>query len=133
MVKILAVDDMLQWRNYHSSALRVILSDVEYELSLVESATLAFELIEQNLDEPYNLVITDLQMEEAYEPEYAGEWLARNIKSLKQYTNTPIIIVSAAYNIKFIAEQLGVDCIPKPSLIHNQILYELKIREALNC
>ena len=72
-------------------------------------------------------------MEEAYEPEYAGEWLARNIKLLKQYVNTPIIIVSAAYNIKFIAEQLGVDCIPKPSLIHNQILYELKIREALNC
>lgn len=133
MIKILAVDDMPQWRNFHSHALNTILQDTEFELTLKNSASEAFEDIQEKIQTPYNLIISDLQMESDFEPEHAGEWLIRNIQSLPQYANTPKIIVSAAYNIKFIAENLGVDCIPKPLLVNSLLTYELKIKELLNC
>lgn len=133
MLKILAVDDMQQWRNYHTEALSVILKAVPYELILAESATSALEIINENIDSKFDLIISDLQMESTFEPEYAGEWLIRNIQNIKQYHLTPKIIVSAAYNVKFIAEQLNVHYLSKPSIIHNPLAYELKIREVLNC
>lgn len=133
MIRILAVDDMPQWRNYHSAALNVILKDIEFELTLKNSATEAFETVQANLNTPFDLIISDLQMESDYEPEYAGEWLIRKIQTLPQYLNTPKIIVSAAFNIKYIAEKLNVEYLSKPALIHNPLSYELKIKEALNC
>lgn len=135
MIRILAVDDMPQWRNFHKSALNTILKDVEFELVLKDSATEALEVIQANVKAsvaPFDLIISDLQMETAYEPDYAGEWLIKNIKMIPSYINTPIIIVSAAYNIKFIAENLGVDCLSKPSLVHNPLSYELKLKEKLH-
>lgn len=132
MIKILAIDDMSQWRNYHKSALGVILKDIDYTLDVQNSATEAYEKVSARLDNTYDLVITDLQMEEDYEPDYAGEWIVKKIKGIKQYANTPIIIVSAAPNIKYIAQQLNVDYISKPMLIHNPLVYELKIKELLN-
>lgn len=132
MIRILAVDDMLQWRNYHKNALNFVLQDIEYELELANCAKEAFEKITQNIQKPYDLIITDLQMEEDFDMEYAGEWLIRNTQNLKQYLTVPKIIVSAAPNIKHIASQLNIDFIPKPTLIHNPLTYELKIKEALN-
>lgn len=133
MIRILAVDDMPQWRNFHKSALNTILKDTDFELVLKNSATEALEVIQESAKTnayQFDLIISDLQMETAYEPDYAGEWLIKNVKMLPSYINTPIIIVSAAYNINFIAENLGVDCISKPSLIHNPLSYELKLKEA---
>lgn len=121
MIRILAVDDMPQWRNFHKTALNTILKDIEFELVLKDSATEALEVIQSNIKAnvaPFDLIISDLQMETAYEPDYAGEWLIKNIKMIPSYINTPIIIISAAYNINFIAENLGVDCLSKPSLVH---------------
>lgn len=132
MIKILAVDDMPQWRTFHFQTLNVILKDTEFELTLKNSATEAFEVIQENLSTPFDLIISDLQMESDFEPEHAGEWLIRNIQTLPQYLHTPKIIVSAAFNIKFIAEKLEVNYLPKPALIHNPLLYELKIKEILN-
>ncbi len=132
MIRILAVDDMFQWRNYHKNALGFILQDIEYELELADCAKEAFEKISQNIQRPYDLIITDLQMEEDFEMEYAGEWLIRNTQKLNQYLTVPKIIVSAAPNIKHIASQLNIDFIPKPTLIHNPLIYELKIKESLN-
>jgi len=43
----------------------------------------------------------------------AGEWLIEQIKMLPQYKKTKITIISAAMNIKNIADEYGVDCIPK--------------------
>ncbi len=132
MMKILVVDDLGQWRSYHKSALNVILENIEYELVIQNSATEAYKNIIENTNNTYNLIITDLQMEECYEPDYAGEWLVKNVQKLKQYVSTPIIIVSAAPNIKYIAQQLNVNYISKPTLIHNPLAYELKIKELLN-
>lgn len=131
MIKILAVDDMSQWRNYHKEALNIILKDIEFDLVLCDCATNALEDILSNLNNAYDLIITDLQMEEAFEPDYAGEWLIKNIQKYTQYTNVPKIIVSAAPNIKFIAQQHNVDYISKPTLVHNPLAYELKIKELL--
>ena len=131
MKKILVVDDMLQWRNYHKSALNLVLKDEDFEIVLVQSAAEAKKIVLENLDIPFDLIISDLQMEEDYEPEYAGEWFVRNLQGLKQYANVPKIIVSAAPNIKFIAQQLNVDYLSKPTLIHNPLVYELKIRDVL--
>ena len=49
MIRILAVDDMLQWRNYHKNALNFVLQDIEYELELADCAKEAFEKITQNI------------------------------------------------------------------------------------
>lgn len=130
-MKILVVDDMNQWRNFHKNALNIILKDIEYDIVEHSSATDAYECILNNLNNPFDLIITDLQMEEDYEPDYAGEWLIKNIQNLKQYSNIPKIIASAAPNIKHIATQLNVDYIAKTSLIHNLLAYELKIKELL--
>lgn len=130
MIRILAVDDMSRWRNYHSDALNVILKGIDYELTLKSCASEAYEHIQQA--QPYDLIITDLQMETSYEPEHAGEWLVRNIKELPAYKTTPIIIASASYDIRFIAEKHGTDYISKSTIIHNPLTYELKIKEALH-
>lgn len=131
MIRILVVDDMLQWRNYHKNALNIVLKDVAFELVLAQSATEAYDIIMKNLNSPFSLIISDLQMEEDYEPEYAGEWFIRQVQDLRQYANIPKIIASAAPNIKHIAQQLNVDYLPKPTLIHTPLVYELKIKESL--
>lgn len=130
-MKILVVDDMSQWRNYHESALNQVLDKITFELEVASSATDAMQIIQQNLSKPFDLIISDLQMETDFDPEYAGEWLVRNVQMLKQYANVPKIIVSAAYNIRYIAENLGVDYLSKPLLINNPLIYELKIQEVL--
>lgn len=131
MIRILVVDDMSQWRNYHKNALNIVLKDFEFELVLAESAASAYQLVQEKLPNVFDLVISDLQMEEDYEPEYAGEWFIRQVQDLRQYANIPKIIASAAPNIKHIAQQLNVDYLPKPTLIHNPLVYELKIKESL--
>ena len=54
-----------------------------------------------------------MQMESDFLPLYAGEWFIKQIKTYKEYSNTKIIIASAAPDIKRIAEKYNVDYIPK--------------------
>lgn len=131
MLNILAVDDMLKWRGFHSSVLNTILKDTEFSLTLKNSAFEAYNTI-QETHPPFDLIITDLQMELDFEPEHAGEWLVRNIKDLPDSKNTKILIVSASYDIRFIAEKYNVDYLSKPILIQNPLAYDLKIRELLH-
>ena len=67
----------------------------------------------KNHDSPYDLIISDLQMEEDFEPKYAGEWFIEQVRTFSKYFNTKIIICSGCYNIKQIAETLHTDYIPK--------------------
>lgn len=47
-------------------------------------------------------------------PKFAGEWLIEQIQNFGDYyKNTQIVIVSAAPNIKAIAERYGVWYLPK--------------------
>lgn len=115
-MKILIVDDSTSWREFHKNAIEEIFIELEieeYEIELASSARQGYDCLMYNNESPYNLIITDLQMEEDFEPKYAGEWFVEQIKSFKNYFNTKIVISSGCYNIKQIAENLNTNYIPK--------------------
>ena len=110
--RILIAEDSAEWQRFHSSLLKNY-DKCKLEFNVCSSATDALTLLQASLNNQYDLIITDLQMETDFAPFYAGEWLIRQIQSLKEYINTRIIIISATYNIRLIAEKYGVLCIPK--------------------
>ena len=113
MKKILIVDDVKGWRDYHSLVLSELFPD-----SLIlkaESARKGYDLLMENNDKPFDIIISDLQMENDFEPKYAGEWFVEQVKSFKSHNKAKVVIVSAAYNVKHIADQLYGSCIPKPT------------------
>ena len=67
----------------------------------------------ENNDKPFDIIISDLQMENDFEPKYAGEWFVEQVKTFKSYINTRVIISSGCYNIRQIAENLNTNYIPK--------------------
>ena len=110
-MKALIVDDVKGWRTYHSSVIKNIFPDIE--IIEADSAENAYNLIlEQNLS-PFDLIITDMQMETKFEPLYAGEWLIEQIKTLNNYIKTKIVIISGAYNINYVAEKYDCSYIRK--------------------
>lgn len=110
-MKILIVDDSSKWVNWHEYAVREICNNVIIHKAY--SASQGVEKLTSSIDEPYDIIFTDMQMEADYLPLYAGEWFIKQIKFFKEYKNTKIIIISAASNIKQIAENYEVDYIPK--------------------
>ena len=111
MIRVLIVDDIKGWIDYHSYIISNLFEKVE--IVTATSAREGYDKLIENHDKPFNIIISDLQMENDFEPKYAGEWLVEQIKTFKNYINTKIVIISASYNIKNIAENLGVHCISK--------------------
>ena len=111
-MKILIADDSEKWVEYHKSAL-IEIFDNKVVIDTANSAQKGVEKITLSLDEPYDFILTDMQMESNFLPLYAGEWFIKQIQYFKEYKNTKIIIISATSNIKQIAEKYGVDYIPK--------------------
>lgn len=112
MKKILIVDDIKGWRDYHSAVMNEIFAG-DCEIITADSARKGYDKIMENNSSPFDIIITDLQMESDFEPKYAGEWLVEQIKTFKNYYKTKIVIISATYNINIIADNLGVDYIRK--------------------
>ncbi len=111
-MKILIVDDSEKWVMYHESVIREIFkTPVQTEKAF--SAKQGVEKITSSVDEPYDIILTDMQMESDFLPLLAGEWFIKQIKFFKEYKNTKIIIISASSNIKLTAEKYNVDYIPK--------------------
>lgn len=109
MKRVLIVDDVPGWIRFHEQNIRHLnISNVEIETAI--SAREALSKLELSIDNPYDVVFTDLQMESDFLPKYAGEWLIEQIKTFKEYTSTKIVIISASPNIRIIAER-------------NQVLY----------
>ena len=122
MKRFLIVDDIKGWRDYNSNIVQELFSDEEIEVNTAESASLAYDfLLEQK---PYYAIITDLQMEDDYAPKYAGEWLVEQIKTFDMYNKTKVVMISANYNIRHIAETLNVYCIPKSTALKCISAYE---------
>ena len=114
MKNILIVDDIKGWRDYHISIVKELLGD-DVNIQTADSATAAYNtLFEQD---PLDIIITDLQMEDDYSPKFAGEWFVEQIKTFTCYQNTKVVIISASYNAKHIAETLGVECIQKATAL----------------
>ena len=110
-MKVLIVDDVKGWRDYHSYIMNELFENAEIQTA--ESARDGYDKILENNESPFDIIITDMQMESDFEPKYAGEWFIEQIKTFKNYKNTRIVIISAAYNIPAIAENYGVDYIRK--------------------
>lgn len=112
MKRILIVDDSHNWVRFHMAAIRQLFKENVF----IETAFSAKEGVEKltlSINEPYDIILTDMQMEPDYLPLYAGEWFIKQIKFFNEYKNTKIVIISAASNINLIAEKYGVDYIPK--------------------
>ena len=128
--RILIAEDSPEWQKVHSALLSKY-DKFDLDFVIVPSAADAIELLERNLENSYDMVITDLQMETDYHPQYAGEWLIQKIKSMSEYKNVPIVIVSATYNISFIAANLGVKYLSKRSLVNSADTYFFMLDENL--
>ena len=129
-MKILIVDDSLSWRNFHKSTLEEIFSDksISIKIELASSGNEGYRLAEENLNTPYDLIISDLQMEEDFYPKYAGEWFIEQLKGIDAYKDTKIIISSDCADIKHIAQGLSVDYIPKRRAVSDINCYKLKLK-----
>ena len=117
MLKILIVDDSSGWRNFNKTAIENIFSNQEIEIILAESAKDGYDKLLFSQDKPFDLIITDLQMESDFAPMIAGEWFVRQVKIFPKFVNSKIIIISAMYNIEMIADMLNVYFLSKRMLI----------------
>ena len=122
MKKVLIVDDVNSWLEFHTKFINNVLGEVE--LFKANSAKDAYNLIVEHNFKPFDMIITDLQMESDYEPLFAGEWLVEQIQRFKNYYKTKIIIVSGSLSIKSIAENFGIDYIPKAKLVNDVSAYK---------
>lgn len=111
-MKILLTDDSSNWLAYHATALGKILP-ADASFTYAKSAREGLDKITLNIDEPFDLIFTDMQMESDFLPLFAGEWFLKQIKTFKEYDNSKIVAVSAATNLKQIAEKYGVSYLPK--------------------
>lgn len=118
MKKVLIVDDVEGWRKFNAEAVNKILGD-EVEIDIADSATSAYSLIIENTKAPYDIIVTDLQMENDYSPKQAGEWLVEQIKSLPSYYKAIIIMISASSYARIVADNNNIFYIPKSSQLNN--------------
>lgn len=125
---VLIVDDSASWRKFHVASLKTI-GPNSYEITLADSAREGLELIHSNKEKPFDIVLSDLQMEADFEPDTAGEWLVKQIQMIKEYKNTKIIVISAMYNIEHIAKDLNVDYLKKSTLATSILPLKLKLEE----
>ena len=126
--KILIAEDNIQWQQFHSSLLDKNFKE-EIEYTICGSAQKAIEILKS--ENSFALILTDLQMETDFLPDFAGEWLIKQLVQNTTYKNNQIVIISATYNIGFIAQTLGVDYLSKRSLINYPEAYTSLIGEKL--
>ncbi|MBQ2645630.1 response regulator [bacterium] len=130
MLKILVVDDNLGWRNFNKTSLIKIFENEEISITTADSAKDGYDKIIQSEANPFDLIITDLQMESDFAPMIAGEWFIRQVKTFPKYINTKILIISAMYNIEMTANLLNVDFLSKRLLISGgELPLKLKLQE----
>ena len=114
-MKILVVDDIKGWRDFHKAIVEDLFTDCDIQEA--DSARNGYDLVMENNSAPFDIIITDMQMEDDFAPKFAGEWLIEQIKTFSRYMNTKVVIISASYNARHIAEILGVECIPKSTAL----------------
>ncbi|MBR1942515.1 response regulator [bacterium] len=123
MKHYLIVDDSPSWNNYHYDNLKALYGD-KIEIDRAYTAREAYDWVYNYLENPYDVIITDLSMEYDFSPKFAGEWLVEQIQLLKQYYKTKIVIISGSMQIKNIAEGFGTDYIPKAVIANDKTVYQ---------
>ena len=130
MNKILLVDDTKSWIIFHKNTISSIFGDY-FQITTADCAKEALNIIRKNISNPFDIIITDLQMENDFEPRLAGEWLVERIQEIKEYSTSKIIIISAVYNIESIAKKYKVECISKNMLVRNQLLMKFMFQKIM--
>ena len=128
MLKVLIVDDIDAWRVQNFKLANSFLGN-NIRVTVASSATEAYNLVIENQETPFDVILSDLQMELDYEPEHAGEWFVRETKLLKPYQNCLIILISASSDIEVIAQKLDVEYVPKPALVYNPLTLKYLFEE----
>lgn len=124
MKRCLVVDDESSWVEHHTKQLHNYITNEVVMVDTANSAYDGYKKIIENLRNPYNIIITDLQMEDNFLPKLAGEWLIERINSHSEYTFANKIIISAAANIVQIAKQNGVKFLKKTTAANFPDAYE---------
>lgn len=119
--KILIVDDSPSWIAFHKNLISELYPGY-FDIVTAESARQALSIVSFSSAEPFDLIISDLQMEDDYEPKLAGEWLVESIKALPAYFRSHIVLISGMYNLEKIATSLNVECISKNILVRNKLV-----------
>ena len=114
MKNILIVDDVKGWRDFNTNVMHELFGK-DINIDTAESAAQAYDYLLQQ--RPYDIILTDLQMEDDYAPKSAGEWLVEQVKTFNIYNSTRIVMISASYNIHHIADNLDIECIPKSTAL----------------
>ena len=127
-MKILIVDDVPGWVRFHKSNIEYLNID-GIDIHTAQSASEALNKVELELDSPYDVIFTDLQMEANYLPKLAGAWLVEQIQMFKEYKNTKIVIISATSSIEKIAKKYGVLYVPKYVIRNEDAQYYRKFLE----
>ena len=128
--KILIVDDTKSWQLFEINLIKEIYGDF-FEIATASSAREAYSIILKNLDNPFDIILTDLQMESDFEPLIAGEWLIEHIKQIKEYLRIPIVIVSAMHNIEFIAKKYEIEYLSKNILVNNKLVFKFMFEKLM--
>lgn len=111
-MRVLIVDDVPGWIRFHKNNLEY-LNIPNLEIDTADSALHALSKIEVSIDNPYDVIFTDMQMEGNFLPKLAGEWLIEQIQMLNEYRSTKIVIISASPSINLIAQKYGVEYVSK--------------------
>ncbi len=111
-MRVLIVDDVPGWVRFHRNNLEY-LNITNLEIDTANSALQALSKVEVSIDNPYDVIFTDMQMESNFLPKLAGEWLIEQIQMMKEYKNTKIVIISASPSINLIAQKYGVEYVSK--------------------
>lgn len=111
-MRVLIVDDVPGWIRFHKNNLEY-LNIPNLGIDTADSALQALSKVEVSIDNPYDVIFTDMQMEGNFLPKLAGEWLIEQIQMLNEYKSTKIVIISASPSINLIAQKYGVEYVSK--------------------
>ena len=128
--KILIADDSKSWLAFHIKLIEQLYGKI-FDITAVSSAKEALAAAKAQKQSPYALIITDLQMESAYEPLSAGEWLIENIRLMKEYASSNIVIISSMPDIELTAKKYKTDCIKKSRLAANKLLMKYAMEKLM--
>jgi len=128
-IKILIVEDSPEWIKFHISLLNQLFGTDLLKIDFEMSARAGFKKIIKKSETHYDLIISDLEMEEILEESYAGSWFVRNIIKREECKNSKILIISGSDDISLVAKELNVDFIPKYVLSNNPMVMSYKLEE----
>jgi CheY-like chemotaxis protein len=128
-MRFLVADDGYDWVKFHSQNIKNAMPHAQIDIAM--SGFDALNMALKQDENYYDIILSDMQMEDVEDESYAGIWLIKRLLASGKCKNTKIIIISAVYNIKEVAKNLNVNYISKSLLISHPIAFEYKLKELL--